>query len=39
VAIFVEEKHMLEFIRHLKELEIVSMIRENSRLYSCDSEF
>jgi hypothetical protein len=39
VGIFVEEKHMLEYIRHLEELQIVSMIRENSGLYSFDSEF
>jgi hypothetical protein len=39
VGIFVEEKHMLEYIRHLEELQIVSMIRENSGLHSCDSEF
>jgi hypothetical protein len=39
VDIFVEEKHMLEYIRHLEELQIVSMVRENSGLYSCDSEF
>jgi hypothetical protein len=39
VCIFVEEKHVLEYIRHLEELQIVSMIRENSRLYSFDSEF
>ena len=36
---FVEEKHMLEYIIHLEELQIVSMIRENSGLYSFDSEF
>jgi hypothetical protein len=30
---------MLEYIRHLEELQIVSMIRENSGLYSFDSEF
>jgi hypothetical protein len=35
----VEEKHMLEYIRHLEELQIVSMIRENLGLYSFDSEF
>jgi hypothetical protein len=29
---------MLEYIRHLEELQIV-MIRENSGLYSFDSEF
>ena len=29
---------MLEYIRHLEELEIVSMIRENSGLYFFDSE-
>ena len=29
---------MLEYIRHLEELQIVSMIRENSGLYSFDSE-
>jgi hypothetical protein len=29
---------MLEHIRHLEELQIVSMIRENSGLYSFDSE-
>ena len=34
-----EEKHMLEYIRHLEELQIVSMIRENSGLYSFDSKF
>jgi hypothetical protein len=28
---------MLEYIRHLEELQIVSMIRENSGLYSFDS--
>jgi hypothetical protein len=27
---------MLEYIRHLEELQIVSMIRENSGLYSFD---
>jgi hypothetical protein len=36
---FVEEKHMLEYIIHLEDLQIVSMIRENSGLYSFDSEF
>ena len=36
---FVEEKHMLEYIGHLEELQIVSMIRENSGLYSFDSAF
>jgi hypothetical protein len=31
---------MFEYIRHLEELQIVSMIiRENSGLYSFDSEF
>jgi hypothetical protein len=30
VGIFVE-KHMLEYIRHLEKLQIVCMIRENSR--------
>ena len=30
---------MLEYIRHVEELQIVSMIRENSGLYSFDSEF
>jgi hypothetical protein len=30
---------MLEYIRHLEELQIVSMIRENSGLYSFDSKF
>ena len=30
VGIFAEEKHVLECIRHLEELQIVSMIRENS---------
>jgi hypothetical protein len=30
---------MLEYIRHHEELQIVSMIRENSGLYSFDSEF
>jgi hypothetical protein len=30
---------MLKYIRHLEELQIVSMIRENSGLYSFDSEF
>jgi hypothetical protein len=30
---------MLEYIRHLEELQIASMIRENSGLYSFDSEF
>ena len=39
IGSFVEEKHMLEYIRHLEELQIVSMIRENSGLYSFDSEF
>jgi hypothetical protein len=29
---------MLEYIRHLEELQIVSMIRENCGLYSFDSE-
>ena len=28
---------MLEYIRHLEELQFVSAIRENSRLYSFDS--
>ena len=32
-------EHMLEYIRHLEELQIVSMIRENSGLHSFDSEF
>jgi hypothetical protein len=39
VGIVVEEKHMLEYIRHVEELQIISMIRENSRLYSFDFEF
>jgi hypothetical protein len=39
LAIFVEEKQVLEYIRHLEELQVVSMIRENSGLYSLDSEF
>jgi hypothetical protein len=30
---------MLEYIRHLEELQFVSAIRENSRLYSFDSGF
>jgi hypothetical protein len=30
---------VLEYIRHLEELEIVSMIRKNSGLYSFHSEF
>jgi hypothetical protein len=30
---------MLEYIRHLEELQIVSMIRENSGVYFFDSEF
>jgi hypothetical protein len=30
---------MLEYIRHLEELQIVSMLRENSEFYSFDSEF
>ena len=30
VGIFVEEKHVLEYIRHLEEMQFVSMIRENS---------
>jgi hypothetical protein len=30
---------MLEYIRHLEELHIVSMTRGNSGLYSFDSEF
>jgi hypothetical protein len=30
---------MLEYVRHLEELQIVSMIRENSGLYSFDSDF
>jgi hypothetical protein len=30
---------MLEYIKHHEELQIVSMIRENSGLYSFDSEF
>ena len=30
---------MLEYIRHLEELQIVSMIRANSGLHSFDSEF
>jgi hypothetical protein len=30
---------MLEYFRHLEELQIVSTIRENSGLYSFDSEF
>jgi hypothetical protein len=38
VGIFVEEKHILEHIRHLEELQIVSMIRENSGLYSFNSD-
>jgi hypothetical protein len=29
-----EEKRVPEYIRHLEELQIVSMIRENSGLYS-----
>jgi hypothetical protein len=28
---------VLEYIRHLKELQVVSAIRENSGLYSFDS--
>jgi hypothetical protein len=39
VGIFVEEKHMLEYIRHLEELQFVSAIRENSGLYCFDSGF
>jgi hypothetical protein len=39
VDIFVEEKHVLEYIRHLEELQIVSMMGENSGLYSFDCEF
>jgi hypothetical protein len=41
VGIFVEEKYVLEYIRHLEELQFVSAIRvrENSRLFSFDSEF
>jgi hypothetical protein len=31
---FVEKKHVLEYIRHLEELQIVSTIRENSGSYS-----
>ena len=31
--------HAFEYIRHLEELQIVSMIRENSGLYSFNSEF
>jgi hypothetical protein len=34
VGIYVEEKRVPEYIRHLEELQIVSMIRENSGLYS-----
>jgi hypothetical protein len=30
---------MLEYFRHHEELQIVSTIRENSGLYSFDSEF
>jgi hypothetical protein len=30
---------MLEYIRHLEELQIVSLIRENSGLYSFDTDF
>jgi hypothetical protein len=30
---------MLEYIRHVEVLQIVSMIRENSAWYSFDSEF
>jgi hypothetical protein len=30
---------VLEYIGHLEELQIVSTIRENSGLYSFDSEF
>jgi hypothetical protein len=30
---------VLEYIRHLKELQVVSAIRENSELYSFDSGF
>jgi hypothetical protein len=30
---------VLEYIRHLEELQIVSMIRENSGLYSFDSDW
>jgi hypothetical protein len=30
---------MLEYIRHVEELQIISMIRENSGLYSFDSKF
>jgi hypothetical protein len=29
IRYFVEEKHVLEYIRHLKELQVVSAIREN----------
>jgi hypothetical protein len=32
-------EHMLEYNRHLEELQLVSMIRENSGLHSFDSEF
>ena len=39
VGIYVEEKRVLEYIRHLEELQIVSMIRDNSGLYSFDSNF
>jgi hypothetical protein len=39
VGIFVEEKHVLEYIRYLEELQFVSTIRENSGLYSFDSRF
>jgi hypothetical protein len=34
-----DDKHMLEYIRHLEELQIVSMIRENAGLYYFDCEF
>jgi hypothetical protein len=30
---------MLEYFRHLEELQIVTTIRENSGLYSFDSKF
>jgi hypothetical protein len=36
---FVEEKHVLDYIRHLEELQVVPAIRENSGLYSFDSGF
>jgi hypothetical protein len=32
-------EHMLEYNKHLAELQLVSMIRENSGLHSFDSEF